>query len=194
MKIKKTNIKKRIFILNLIIIILFSTLFLRLIYVKSVKNNDYYQKAIELWTRSAPIQGTRGNIYDRNGNLIVGNSLTPTLIAIPKQIDDVELTSRIISTILRVSTDKIKKHLTKNVSVEIIKPEALRISIFQAADIASYNLQGIYIVGDTSRYYPYQNTLAQVLGFTGIDNQGITGIEYIYDEVLQGNKGIGRSA
>lgn len=189
MKIKKTNIKKRIFILNLIIIILFSTLFLRLIFVKSVKNNDYYQKAIELWTRSAPIQGTRGNIYDRNGNLIVGNSLTPTLIAIPKQIDDVELTSRIISTILRVSTDKIKKHLTKNVSVEIIKPEALRISIFQAADIASYNLQGIYIVGDTSRYYPYQNTLAQVLGFTGIDNQGITGIEYIYDEVLQGNKG-----
>ena len=183
------KIRKRILILYLIIIILFSSLVFRLIYVKAIKNNEYYQKALELWTRSAPVQGTRGNIYDRNGHLIVGNSLTPTLIAIPKQIENVDKTSKIISTILNVSTDKIKKHLAKNVSVEIIKPEALRISIYQASDIASYNLPGIYIVGDTSRFYPYQNTLAQVLGFTGIDNQGITGLEYIYDETLQGEKG-----
>ena len=181
--------KKRIKILSIFILIIFSILSLKLILEKTINHNKYYQKALDLWTRNAKVAGSRGNIYDRNGNLIVGNSLTPTIIAIPKQVENIEQTSLIISNILKVSTDKIKKHLTKNVSVEIIKPEALRISIEQAADIASYNLKGIYIVGDSSRYYPYQNSLAQVLGFTGIDNQGITGIEYIYEDILKGTNG-----
>lgn len=181
--------KKRIKVLNFFIILIFIIIFIKLLFVKTIKHNEYYQKALDLWTRNAPVIGGRGNIYDRNGNLIVGNSLTPTIITIPKQVEDIDKTSLIISNILKVSTDKIKKHLTKNVSVEIIKPEALRISIDQAKDIASHNLKGIYIVGDSSRYYPYQNTLAQVLGITGIDNQGITGIEYIYDDILKDQKG-----
>ena len=183
------KIKKRIIITIFTIIILFTLLFFRLVYIKAIKNEEYYQKALELWTRSAPISASRGNIYDRNGKLIVGNSLTPSIIAIPKQVENIEYTSKVISNILNVSTDKIKKHLSKNVSVEIIKPEGLRISIFQANEIARHNLKGIYIVGDTSRYYPYQNMLAGVLGFTGIDNQGITGLEFIYEEQLKGKNG-----
>lgn len=183
------KIKKRIIITIFTIFILFTLLFFRLVYIKAIKNEEYYQKALELWTRSAPISASRGNIYDRNGKLIVGNSLTPSIIAIPKQVENIEYTSKVISNILNVSTDKIKKHLSKNVSVEIIKPEGLRISIFQANEIARHNLKGIYIVGDTSRYYPYQNMLAGVLGFTGIDNQGITGLEFIYEEQLKGKNG-----
>lgn len=189
MKLKRVIVRKRIFIVYLVMIIMFFILMVRLSYLKIVEGKTYYEKALDLWTRSAPVRGTRGNIYDRNGELIVGNTLTPTLIAIPKQIENVDYTSRIIARILKVEVNEIKKHLEKNVSVEIIKPEALKIEVIEALEIIKCDLPGIYIVGDTSRYYPYQNTLASVIGFTGIDNQGIAGLEYIYENELKGKGG-----
>lgn len=185
MKIKK----KRIFLIYLIILFAFTAIVLKLTYVKILKNEEYYEKAVGLWTRSAPITGARGNIYDRNGKLIVGSYLTPSLIAIPRQVEYPDHTAAVIARILRVSEDSILRHLTKKVSVEIIKPEARKITVEEALLVAKENLSGIYIIGDTTRYYPYQTTLSHVLGITGIDNQGITGIEYIYEQNLKGGYG-----
>lgn len=181
--------RKRIFIIYLLMAICGMAILVRLGYIKLIKNDEYYNRAISLWTRSAPIRGERGNIYDRNGKLIVGSYLTPTIVAIPKQIKDKENTSRILAKILKTSEANINRHLSKNVSVEIIKPEGQRISVEMALEIAKANLQGVYIVGDTTRYYPYHSLLAQVLGITGVDNQGITGIEAMYDEYLAGDIG-----
>lgn len=181
--------RKRIFIIYLIIALCGLAILVRLGYVKLIKNDEYYNRAISLWTRSAPIKGTRGNIYDRNGNLIVGSYLTPTVVAIPKQIENKEQTAKKLAKILKTSEGNILNHLKKNVSVEIIKPEAKRISVETALEISQANLKGIYVVGDTTRYYPYSSTLAQVLGVTGIDNQGITGIEAMYDDLLEGETG-----
>ena len=183
------NIKKRILFTYVVIIVCFSIVSLRLSYVKVIKADEYYQKALDLWTRSAPISGIRGNIYDRNGELIVGSRLTPTIIAIPKQVKDVDDASKKIASIVNCKPEEIKKHLKKSVSVEILKPEAQKISVEQAVEIAKLDIDGIYIVGDSSRYYPYPTCLAQVIGIVGIDNQGISGIEYIYDEYLKGKGG-----
>ena len=71
----------------------------------------------------------------------------------------------------------------------MIKPEGRRITEEQAKKIVSLNMDGVYVVGDTKRYYPYGASLAHVLGFTGIDNQGLTGIEYIYNDYLKGANG-----
>lgn len=185
----KKKQQKRIFGLFIVIILAFTAIIVRLSYIKIVKNNEYYDLAIDLWTRSAPISGGRGNIYDRNGQLIVGNYLTPSLVAIPRQVDDVNHTAMVLSQILHCSEQAIATHLRKHVSVEIIKPEGRKISVEDAVIIAKANLKGIYVVGDTTRFYPYQTSLAQVLGIVGIDNQGITGIEYMYDENLQGGRG-----
>ena len=171
------------------ILFAFGILFIRLTYVKVIKSDEYYEKALDLWTRNAPIEGRRGNIYDRNGNLIVGSKLTPTLVAIPKQIEDKEYVSKQIASIVGCTKEAIKRHLSKSVSVEILKPEAQKITVEQAMEVAKLNIQGIYIVGDSSRYYPYPEVLSQVIGIVGIDNQGISGIEYIYDEYLKGKKG-----
>lgn len=91
------NIKKRILFTYVVIIVCFSIVSLRLSYVKVIKADEYYQKALDLWTRSAPISGIRGNIYDRNGELIVGSRLTPTIIAIPKQVKDIDDASKKIA-------------------------------------------------------------------------------------------------
>lgn len=183
------KIKKRILFTYFVILFAFGILFIRLTYVKVIKSDEYYEKALDLWTRNAPIEGRRGNIYDRNGNLIVGSKLTPTLVAIPKQIEDKEYVSKQIASIVGCTKEAIKRHLSKSVSVEILKPEAQKITVEQAMEVAKLNIQGIYIVGDSSRYYPYPEVLSQVIGIVGIDNQGISGIEYIYDEYLKGKKG-----
>lgn len=183
------KIKKRILNIYIIILICMFLISLKLSYVKVVKADEYYQKALELWTRSAPISGIRGNIYDRKGQLIVGSRLTPTIIAIPKQVEDVNYASREIAKIVNCTPEAIKKHLRKSVSVEILKPEAQKITVEQAVKIAKLDLDGIYIVGDSSRYYPYPTLLSQVIGIVGIDNQGISGIEYSYDDYLKGEQG-----
>ena len=152
-------------------------------------SNKIAPMAYQQWTRDVPIEGKRGNIYDRNGNLIVGNSLSPSIAVIKRQITDKEYVIEQLSTILNCDKGLIKKHVEKNVSVELIKPEGRRITKEQAEKIVSLNMDGVYVVGDTKRYYPYGDSLAHVLGFTGIDNQGICGIEYIYDDYLKGQNG-----
>ncbi len=181
--------RKRIILIYLLMGICAIAVIARLGYIKLIKNDEYYNRAISLWTRSAPIRGTRGNIYDRGGKLIVGSYLTPTVVAIPKQIKNKEQTAKKLAEILKTSEANILRHLKKNVSVEIIKPEGQRISVETALEISEENFAGIYVVGDTTRYYPYHSLLAQVLGITGIDNQGITGIEAMYDSLLKGEAG-----
>lgn len=191
-KIRKSFINilnTRTFIIYLIMILCSFFLIIRLSYIKISLNEEYYQKALELWTRNAPVEGARGNIYDRNGKLIVGSVLTPTIVAIPSQVNAKDAVATDISRILECEKEDILKHLKKNVSVEIVKPLGRRITIEQAMNISKLKHKGIYIVADTKRYYPYNETLAHVIGIVGSDNQGLSGIEYIYDDYLKGKKG-----
>ena len=189
MKYYKLRKSKRVLFIYLITILGFMALVVKLSYVKIVNGQNYYELALDLWTREAPVRGVRGNIYDRNGNLIVGTYLSPTLITIPKQVEDKEKTAKILSDILNVDKKAILKHLNKNVSVEIIKPEGRYISTEAATKIIKENLKGIYVVSDSKRSYPYKEVLAPIIGIVGGDNQGISGIEYIYDSYLKGSSG-----
>lgn len=185
----KKKFAMRVLIIYYLVIMAFSCLIIRLSYIKISMNDEYYLKALELWTRTAPIEGARGNIYDRNGKLIVGSILRPTLICIPSQISDKDYVSEELSEILGCSKNDVLKHLTKKVSVEIIKPVGQKISVELAKEVAKRKFKGIYIVADTVRYYPYGSLLSHVIGIVGIDNQGLSGIEYQYDEYLKGKKG-----
>ena len=182
-------LNKRVFIVYIIMLLAFTCVVVRLSYVKLTLNNEYYLKALELWTRNAPVEGARGNIYDRNGKLIAGSVLTPTLICIPGQIDNREAAATDVAKILECDRETILKHFTKNVSVEIVKPSGRKISVEQASKITKLKYKGLYIVADTTRYYPYGDLLSHVIGIVGIDNQGLSGIEYMYNDYLKGEKG-----
>ncbi|MBQ6816826.1 MAG: stage V sporulation protein D [Bacilli bacterium] len=182
-------IKKRVISFYIMILIIVLVVFIRLTYLKVIANDDYLINALELWTRDAPIEARRGIIYDRNGKVIVGNKLTPTVVVIPKQVENKEEVAKKIGKILNCDYNKILKHLNKHVSVEIIKPEGRKITIEQATEIIKLNIDGVYIVADTSRDYAYNHYLAPVLGIVGIDNQGLTGLEYQYDSLLKGGSG-----
>ena len=164
-------------------------LVVRLGYVMFYLTDKISPMAYDQWTRDIPIEGKRGNIYDRNGKLIVGNSLSPSVAVIKRQITDKDKVIDNLSNILNCDRDLILKHINKNVSVELIKPEGRRITKEQAERIVGLNMDGVYVVGDTKRYYPYGDSLSHVLGFTGVDNQGIAGIEYMYNDYLKGANG-----
>ena len=106
-----------------------------------------------------------------------------------KPFENKELVASDIARILDVDTNAILKHLNKHVSVEIIKPSARRITVEEASSISKLRHKGIYVVADTTRYYPYDTLLAHTIGIVGSDNQGLSGIEYKYDSYLKGEKG-----
>ena len=81
------------------------------------------------------------------------------------------------------------KHVKKNVSIERVHPEGRRLDYSIADKIESLHFEGVYLVRESKRYYPYGNTLSHVLGYVGIDNQGLSGIELEYDKYLTGEAG-----
>ncbi len=162
---------------------------IRIGYIIILKGDVYVERAYELWMRNIPVSNQRGKIYDRNGELIVGNTISPTIAIIPKQVKNKEYTINYLSTVLEVDKSKLEKHFNKNVSVELIKPEGKNISLEKAKQIIAEDLDGVYVASDVKRYYPYGNTLAHVLGIVGSDNVGLTGIEYVYNDLLMGTYG-----
>lgn len=181
--------QKRLKLLIVLFSFLVIILIVRLAFVQFFQSDKIIERAYALWSRNIPVEGQRGIIYDRNGKPIVNNKLAPSIGVIPRQIENKEEVARFISEVLEVSYEEAYRHITKKVSVEMIKPEGRKISLDQAKKIIDKNYKGVYIVGDTTRNYLYDDYLAHVLGFVGIDNQGITGIEYIYDDYLMGDSG-----
>ncbi len=181
--------QKRLKFLMILFTFLVIILVFRLAFVQFFNGGDITEKAYALWSRNIPVEGQRGIIYDRNGKPIVNNKLSPSVALIPRQIENKEEVAQFLSEVLGVSYEEALRHVTKKVSVELIKPEGRKLSLEQAKKIIDKNYKGVYLVGDTTRNYLYNEYLAHVLGFVGIDNQGITGIEYIYDEYLMGSSG-----
>ena len=183
-------IQRRLVVLLSIILVYFIALVIRLGYLQIFNTGTLVDRAESLWSRDLPIEGQRGIIYDRNHEAIVENEVAPSVIVIPRQVTDVDRTSEVLAEILEVSVEEANKHVTKRVSIERIQPEGRKLSLEQVQAIQEANLDGVYLVNDVKRSYPYDNLLAQTIGFTGIDNQGITGLEYVYNDYLMGENGI----
>lgn len=182
-------IKKRIYIVMLISVICFLALIVRMAFITFGLSDFINQKAYEQWTRDIPVNNGRGKIYDRNGELIVGNKMALTLASINRQVSNKEDAAVKIATVLDTDSEKILKHLNKKNSIEMIKPEGRKLSLAKAKAIMNLDIDGIYLATDASRYYPYSDMLGQTLGFTNIDNDGLTGLELTYNNYLQEKDG-----
>lgn len=150
------------------------------------KLNTY---ASSLWSRNLPIEAARGKIFDRNGVVLADNITTTSLVLIPNQIEDKENTARELANILNVTKEEMMTHVNKKTSIERVHPEGRRLSYEIADQINNLKLPGVYLVKESKRYYPYDTALSHTLGFVGIDNQGLSGLELMYDKYLTGSYG-----
>ena len=183
------EIHGRMKLVLIIILFVFLVIIMRIFYIQVIEYKKLSRYATSLWNRNLPIEANRGLILDRNGRVIVDNITTSSLVIIPSQVKDKELTAREIAEVLDVSYEEILKHVSKKTSIERVHPEGRRLSFEVADKISRLNLPGVYLVKETKRNYPYDKYLATTIGFVGIDNQGLSGLELLYDEYLTGEYG-----
>ncbi len=184
-----SHMNERMRLVLVMIIFLFIVIVLKVFYIQVIDYNKLNRYANALWSRNLPLEANRGIIYDRNGTVLAGNITTTSLVLIPNQIKDKEKVATLLSKILNVSYDEMFKHVSKKTSIERVHPEGRRLSSAIADQINNLKLSGVYLVKEAKRDYPYDTLLANTLGFVGIDNQGLSGLELIYDSYLTGSYG-----
>ncbi len=183
------SIDKRIKIVLILFIILFISIVLRVFKIQVFDYKKLKNLASDLWSRDLEVQADRGKILDRNGNVLADNVTTTSLVLIPNQIKKKKEVTEKLADILGVTFDEMKKHVYKKTSIERVHPEGRRLSFDIADKINDLGYDGVYLVKESKRNYPYGTMLANSLGYVGIDNQGLSGLELQYDKILTGTNG-----
>ena len=184
---KAVDNKIKIFVIGVIIV--FIVVILKVFYIQVFQYDKLSALSSDLWSRNLPVEADRGKIYDRNGVVLADNITTTSLVLIPNQIKDKETTTKKLAEILNVSYDTMKSHVYKNTSIERVHPFGRRLDYTVAEKIKKLGIEGVYLVRESKRSYPYGSSLSHTLGFVGIDNQGLSGIELQYDDYLTGEYG-----
>ena len=182
----KTRYRKKIVTLAVGCICILMLLTVRLSYLMISKSEYYTDKALELHQRERGIKAQRGKILDSTGHVLADNVTVCTVSVIHNQIEEPEKVIELLCSKLGLSEEYVKKRVEKVTSIEKIKSNVDKAI---GDEIRSENLAGIKVDDGYKRYYPYGELASKVLGFTGGDNQGIIGLEVIYDDILMGTNG-----
>ena len=183
------TIHTRIRYVFLIVAIVLVIAIARVFYIQVFSYEKLNNLAESLWSRELPISADRGEIVDRNGVVLATNITTTSLVVIPNQIEDKEDAAKKISDILGSDYEDMLAHLSKKTSIERVHPEGRQLDYETAEAIDALKIDGVYLVKESKRYYPYDDLLSHVLGYVGIDNQGLSGLELYYNDYLTGEDG-----
>ncbi len=182
----KTYIRKKIVVVFFLCAGLLTLLFVRLLYLMVFESVYYSGLAQRLHERERSIKAARGRILDANGAVIADNRTVCTVSVIHNQVKDKERVVEVLCSELGLSEEFVTQRVEKYSAIERIKSNVDK----ETGDrIREYNLDGVKVDEDYKRYYPYDSLASKVLGFTGADNQGIIGLEVIYEEYLKGMEG-----
>ncbi|WP_085508070.1 stage V sporulation protein D [Thalassobacillus devorans] len=188
-RVSLVTVRKRLITVFILAAVIFLIIMIRLGYVQFVLGDFLVADAEESWSRDITFEPERGKILDTEGEVLVGNVSAPTVMVVPRQIKEPKRAAQELARILDMPVEKAYQHVTKNISIERIHPEGRKISEEQAKAIQGLRMEGIYVAQDSKRHYPNGAFLSHVLGFTGIDNQGLMGLEAFYDGKLSGDPG-----
>lgn len=181
-----THHRRKILVTFFITVILMAGLLWQLGYLMIFRSEHYSQMADELHERERTIKAARGEIVDRNGTVIATNRTVCTISVVHNQIEEPERVIEVLCKELELSEAEVRKRVEKRSSREIIKTN---VDKADGDRIRSYGLAGVKVDEDYKRYYPYDSMASKVLGFTGADNQGIIGLEVMYESYLKGLDG-----
>lgn len=181
------SLKRRLLAMFLLVSFVFLIIIIRLGYLQLIKGDWLQVKAIDQWTRELPLNALRGDIVDTNGATLASSYTTYDIYIRPSMVKDAKDVAYNISTILGLDYEKILYKATDiYVSESLVK---LQVDKKLVEEIKAKNLSGVVFSENNSRYYPYNEMLTQVLGFTTIDNVGQAGLEAYYNKYLTGVNG-----
>lgn len=186
MNSNKTHHREKVAILFLLLCLCMAGLMGRLFFLMMYRSEHYSQMAEDLHERERTIKAARGNIIDANGVVIATNRTVCTISVIHNQIEDPEAVIRTLCKELELEEETVRKKVEKRSSREIIRTN---IDKELGDKIRNCHLAGVKVDEDYKRYYPFDSLASKVLGFTGGDNQGIIGLEVMYEPYLKGMNG-----
>lgn len=183
----KTFNRRKVLVLFSAVLACMTLLMGRLVYLMVFCSEYYSQQALELHERERSIKAARGEIIDRNGKVLASNRTVCTISVIHSQIENPDAVTKLLCSELGLDEETVRARVEKVSSIEKIKSNVDK----ETGDrIRKADLAGVKVDEDFKRYYPYGSLASKVLGFTGADNQGIIGLEVIYEEKLKGQDGV----
>ncbi|MFC1596110.1 peptidoglycan D,D-transpeptidase FtsI family protein [Candidatus Margulisiibacteriota bacterium] len=158
----------------------------RLFWLQVIKHEVFSEKAHHQQQRTITLAARRGNIYDSKNELLATSISVKSLYAIPKIMTDKKRLSHKLSGILDVPASKIYKSINNKRYFVWLKR---KLSPQQLAQVKKLKNPGLKLLNEEKRFYLYENLASHLLGFTNIDNQGLSGIELAYNKHLSGSPG-----
>ena len=166
---------------------IFCIIFARFFYIQAVWGSELVYRATDQWNREIPVVASRGQITDRNGQLIAGNRTTYSVFVRPNAVANAQYAATVLSGTLGVEPNALLEKLQAGKVSEITV--ARQVEKENIEKLTAYGLAGVYYSRDNTRTYTYNDALCQVLGFTANDGTGLSGIEKYYENILCGVNG-----
>lgn len=186
MRKNRTYHKKKTVLVFAVCIFLLAGLMGRMVYLMIIQSDYYAKKAEQLHERERDIKAARGRILDCKGEILADNKAVCTISVIHSQIKEPEKVVEMLHKELGISVEEAQKRVRTVSAIERVKTNVDK----KTGDkIRSYGLDGVKVDEDFKRNYPFDELASKVLGFTGGDNQGIIGLEVMYEDVLKGING-----
>jgi cell division protein FtsI (penicillin-binding protein 3) len=182
----RNRANKRLYLLAAILLFWAGAICLRLAYLQIFRYGDFEQRAQRQQQRTTEVAAKRGIIYDRAGRELAMSVAVDSVFAVPADIPDLAGT---ISLVARITQADPRELLAKCQAARSFCWVARKADAETADRIRSMNLRGIYFQKESKRFYPKRELAAQVLGYVGMDDEGLSGIERANDEDLRGKPG-----
>ena len=177
---------RRLYIFAALLFVWILIIGFRLVRLQVVKYGDFVQRAQRQQNRTIPVEPRRGNIYDRNGYALAMSIDVDSVFAVPSEVHDQETTAVVLGKVLGMEPQEIIARLQSNRNFAFIKR---KIDADTANRVRELNLRGIYFRKEPKRFYPKRELAAQVLGYVGMDDEGLGGLEREFDDDLRGISG-----
>ena len=177
---------KRLYILLGFLLFWFLVICGRLVWLQVVNYGDYTQRAAKQQQRSIEVSPVRGNIYDRRGNELAMTVSVDSVFAVPSEVPDIHSAAQVLGRVLKADSSEIESHMRGSRAFAWV---ARKIDNATSARIRALNLKGIYFQKESKRFYPKGELAAQVLGYVGLDDEGLGGVEREFQQKLTGKPG-----
>lgn len=183
------TVRKRIATLFFLFSLVFFLLGGRVFWVQFVRGAELSEKALQNRMRDVPVESKRGIIYDRNGNELAISVSADSIYAIPAEIlsskKEKEIAQK-LALVLEMDEDKLYERITRRSSFEWVKRQ---VEPDKTQKLRELNLPGIGFTEESKRYYPKGTLASHILGISGVDNTGLEGIDFFYNDLVGGTKG-----
>ncbi|MDP6711307.1 MAG: penicillin-binding protein 2 [Nitrospinaceae bacterium] len=180
----QNSLKGRLILVSILFALFGAGIVGRLFFLQVMQHDDLVSRSEKQHQRTVEIHYGRGSVFDRNMNELATNIKVESVYATPQEVVDKKRAARVLAKALNLNHKSIYKKLNSKRHFVWLKRQVLPAEI---ARLRKSSLPGINFISEDKRFFPKRELASGVVGFTGVDNQGLEGIEQRYDSTLKGN-------